>query len=187
VLARDDDDGNGDGGNNDGEDPAPTRAAPTVISVEEEIKLRLCELKTNGAAGSGLSEADMTSILRIVALAGQANTTELFATCDELTRHMLELVARHPELSWYVSDVHAPSVPDAPPVKVIFRRLEDMLIHMVSTLDIKWGFGITIPRRPATASTHTRAAVCSSKLYVSCWKALGFGLSHFSYGQTRLT
>ena len=85
MLARDDDDGNGDGGNNDGEDPAPTRAAPTVISVEEEIKLRLCELKTNGAAGSGLSEADMTSILRIVALAGQANTTELFATCDELT------------------------------------------------------------------------------------------------------
>ena len=140
MLARDDDDGNGDGGNNDGEDPAPTRAAPTVISVEEEIKLRLCELKTNGAAGSGLSEADMTSILRIVALAGQANTTELFATCDELTRHMLELVARHPELSWYVSDVHAPSFPDAPPVKVIFRRLEDMLIHMVSTLDIKWGF-----------------------------------------------
>jgi hypothetical protein len=141
VLQRDEDDaGAGGGDGSDGEDPAPLVLSPAALSVEDEIKLRLCELKTNGASGTGLSEADMNNILRIVTLAGHANTTELFATCDELTRHMLELVARHPELSWYVADVHAPSFPHAPPVKVIYRRLEDMLLHMVSTLDIKWGF-----------------------------------------------
>ena len=69
VLARDDDDADGGGaGASDVEDP--TQRVRVALSVEEEIKLRLCELKTNGAAGSGLSEADMTNILRIVALAG---------------------------------------------------------------------------------------------------------------------
>ena len=168
VLARDDDDADGGGGGgSDVEDP--TQPVRVALSVEEEIKLRLCELKTNGAAGSGLSEADMTNILRIVALAGHANTAALFATCDELTRHMLELVARHPELSWYVADVHAPSFPDAPPVKVIYRRLADMLIHMVSTLDIKWGFW---DFETTQAGDRIYAHPCGAELFEAVCKLL---------------
>ena len=145
LEGEDDDDGGGAGGDGD-EDPRrgtqPAAPAQPVPSVEEELKLRLCELKANGAAGRGLSEADMNNILRIVALARRANTesNELFGSCDELSRHMLELVARHPELTWYVADVCAPSFPTAPPAKVIYRRLEDMLTNMVRVLDIKWGF-----------------------------------------------
>ena len=146
ALALPDDGGDGGGGGSSGGDedhvpqPAVVLAPATSVSVEEEIRLRLCELKANGAAGSGLSEADMSNILRIVALATNADRAALFRNCDDLSRHMLELVSRHPELAWYIADVRAPSFPAAPPAKVIYRNLEDMLVSMVRTLDIKWGF-----------------------------------------------
>ena len=146
ALAPPDDGGDGGGGGSSGGDedlvpqPAVALAPATSMSVEEEIRLRLCELKANGAAGSGLSEADMSNILRIVALATNADRAALFRNCDDLSRHMLELVSRHPDLAWYIADVRAPSFPAVPPAKIIYRNLEDMLVSMVRTLDIKWGF-----------------------------------------------
>ena len=145
ALMRDGDDGGAGTGGGGEEEDAPQQVAqpPPPLSIEDELKLRLCELKANGDAGRGLSEADMNNILRIVKLAGRANHEELsdlFANCDQLTGHLLELVAQHPQLMWYVADVRSGSFPDAPPAKVIYRRLEDMLASMVRTLDIKWGF-----------------------------------------------
>ena len=139
VHPADEDGGAGaGGGSHDADDGADT--VPLGVSVEEELRLRLCELKANGAAGTGLSEADMSNILRIVALAGRADTSQLYNSCDELSRELLTLVARHPEFKWYVAEVAAPSFPDAPRAKVIYRRLQDTLTSAVRTLDVKWGF-----------------------------------------------
>ena len=135
----------GDGGEDTTEVPPPLNphtAVPAALAVEEEIRLRLCELKANGGRGVGVSEADMNNILRIVKLAatGAPDPTRLFANCDELSRQLLELVAAHPEQNWFVSEVTAPSFPQLRPVKVVHRRLEDVLKALVNALPIRWGF-----------------------------------------------
>jgi hypothetical protein len=56
----------GDGGEDTTEVPPPLNphtAVPAALAVEEEIRLRLCELKANGGRGVGVSEADMNNIL----------------------------------------------------------------------------------------------------------------------------
>ena len=123
--------------------PAPLapRAPATEVSVEEELNLRLCELKTNGNAGRGLSEADMNNILRIVALATTiCYPHQLFSSCDELSQKLLSFVSARPELAWYVGEVQAPSFPHVPPVKFVYRRLEDLLKTLVKDLPLRWGF-----------------------------------------------
>ena len=97
--------------------PLPT-AVPAALAVEDEIRLRLCELKANGNRGVGVSEADMNNILRIVRLAATRtpDPARLFANCDELSRQLLELVDAHPDQHWFVSGVKAPSFPDWAPV-----------------------------------------------------------------------
>jgi hypothetical protein len=123
--------------------PAPLapRAPTTEVAVEEELNLRLCELKTNGNAGRGLSEADMNNILRIVALATTVcYPHELFSSCDELSQKLLRFVSARSELAWYVGEVQAPSFPHVPPVKFVYRRLEDLLKTLVKALPLRWGF-----------------------------------------------
>ena len=131
----------GAGGSGEGVAPAPA-PLPAQLSTEDEVKLRLCELKTNGAAGRGLSEADMNNILRIVKLVAgsDVNPDELFKNCDELTRQLLEQAVEHPDLMWYVAEVRAASFPDAPAVKLVYRRFEEVLRSLVLKLPIKWGF-----------------------------------------------
>ena len=123
------------------EPAAPAPRAPADFTVEEELNLRLCELKTNGNAGRGLSEADMNNILRIVALSTTvSNPHELFTSCDELSQKLLSFVSARPELAWYVGEVRAPSFPHVPPVKFVYRRLEDVLKTLVKVLPLWWGF-----------------------------------------------
>jgi hypothetical protein len=94
-------------------------------------------------AGTGLlSEADMNNILRIIALVAHSDldADELFSNCDDLTRQLLEQTAKHPDLAWYVAEVRAPSFPDAPAAKLVFRDFQEVLLGLLLKLPIKWGF-----------------------------------------------
>ena len=132
----------GAGGSGAGAELPPRLQQPARLSTEDEVKLRLCELKTNGAAGRGLSEADMNNILRIVKLVAgsDVNPDELFKNCDELTRQLLEQAVEHPDLMWYVAEVKAPSFPDVQPARLVYRNFEEVLRSLVLKQPIKWGF-----------------------------------------------
>jgi hypothetical protein len=88
---------------------------------------------------------------------------------------MLELVAHHPELMWYVASVRAPSFPNLPPVKLVYRKLEDMIITMVNKLDIKWGFW---DFETTEAGDRIYAHPCGAELFEAVCKLLeGTGVS----------
>jgi hypothetical protein len=128
------------------------------------------------------------TFLRIVALSTTvSNPHELFTSCDELSQKLLSFVSARPELAWYVGEVRAPSFPHVPPVKFVYRRLEDVLKTLVKVLPLRWGFW---GHETTTSGERIYAHPCGalfSKLYVSSFLEQAFGRSHYSFGRIKHT
>ena len=120
---------------------AEAAAGLLPCSVAELSRARLMELYANGNAGSGLSDADMSTVLSIMrdALAAGLDVSELFVSTDSLVAELARLSKDSPELLWYAAQVSAPSFPDLAPVKLLYRKLDAVVQHFVASNDIVWG------------------------------------------------
>jgi len=116
-------------------------AGQQLCSPAELSRARLMELYANGNGGSGLSDSDMSTVLSILheALAAGLDVSDLFRSSDALVTELARLSKESPELLWYVTEVKSPSFPQTPSVKLLYRKMEDVVKHFVATNDIVWG------------------------------------------------